>query len=129
MKVIKKYTRIICLFMTMLFFIQSCTIYNFKSSTLDEAVESKKRTKIVTKSGKRLRFKKILLVDNNYYGVKRKDSIMIATDDIRKIKVKNTTASIILSLTGIGVIIFIAVGIANFSPNIGFGDGTINAPN
>lgn len=105
-----KYSKIISKILVVIFLFQSCTIYNFKRSTLDEAVESKKRTKIVLKSGKRLRYKKVIKIDGHYYGIKKKDSISIQPEMIRKIKLKNKTASIISNVL-LGGFTLIVIGL------------------
>ncbi len=105
-----KYSKIISKILVVIFLFQSCTIYNFKRSTLDEAVESKKRTKIVLKSGKRLRYKKVIKIDGHYYGIKKKDSISIHPEMIRKIKLKNKTASIISNVL-LGGFTLIVIGL------------------
>ncbi|AXG69895.1 hypothetical protein KORDIASMS9_02123 [Kordia sp. SMS9] len=123
MKYFIKYSKIGTAIFTVLLLFQSCIIYNFKTYTLDEAVASEKRTKIVSKSGKRFRYKKIIQIDSAYYGLKRKDSVLLIPSEIRKIKLKNNTASLITSLTGISVILFLVIGIATFetsTPDVTF---------
>lgn len=98
----KKQIKSVALILTILVFFQSCSVYHHSTSTMDQAVQKQKKVMITRTDNSALYFKKIVLKDGNYYGVKKvKDSskeIQLIEKDIKSIKSKNVVLSTILSI-------------------------------
>lgn len=107
MRTIKNRIRLISVVLTCLMLFQSCRVYQRKQVSLDKAVAEKKRVKIKTRDGKKLKFKKIVLDGNAYYGLKKVKGkevrIPLKTNSLKSIRLHNKTLSIIYS-TGIGFV-------------------------
>lgn len=93
MKFIQKNCRITSVIMTFLFLCQSCTIYRGASSTLDEAVESKRKVRVHLLSGAKATYKKVIKKEDGYYGIIKKDTLLINSSNITRIQLKNRTLS------------------------------------
>ena len=98
-KTIKSLTKVI----SFLILFQSCvTVYKSESLTLNEANNIHIKTKVITKSGEKLKFKNIEFKNGIYYGVKKKkrQTIMIPLnqDDISEIKIKNRALSTVVNI-------------------------------
>jgi hypothetical protein len=75
---------------------QSCIVYQKTSVTLNQAIDQG-NAQVVTKAGKELEFKEIILKDNIYYGINRRSEISnIKLDSayIASIYLKNNGKSI-----------------------------------
>lgn len=111
MKTLKKQSRIFSLLLIVLLFFQSCQVYKSKSSTLDDAVVSKHRVKIHTKTGTKIKYKKIVQQDGMYYGLIKGDTIQIDIAKIDRLRLKNNSLSTIYTVLLSAITAFLAIGI------------------
>ena len=128
MKTIKIHLRVVAFFFSALILFQGCTVYKSANVTLDEAVKADTKVRIEKKNGERLKyFKVVVLDDGNYYGKKKEkwifNNIIIEENSIEKIQIKDKQASTIwtiaIPVVIIGVLIgAVAIGLerANFGP-------------
>ncbi len=105
MKAIKQQFKTAALFLSILILFQGCSVYHKGTITLDEAVQEQKKVKISGTNNQIMHFKKIVLKDGKYYGVKklndnRKD-VRLFDEYIKNIKSKNETMSIILTVLAV----------------------------
>jgi len=78
MKTIKIHLRVVAFFFSALILFQGCTVYKSANVTLDEAVKADTKVRIEKKNGERLKyFKVVVLDDGNYYGKKKKNGFLI----------------------------------------------------
>ncbi|MBC8753430.1 hypothetical protein H2O64_02025 [Kordia sp. YSTF-M3] len=115
MKTLKKQSRFFSMLLILLMLFQSCQVYKTKSSTIDEAVASKHRVKIHTKSGGKIKYKKIFKEDGVYYGLKRSDTLQVNISDIDRIRLKNRTLSTIYTVLLSSIASFLIIGFIQFS--------------
>ena len=111
MKTLKYKVKLFPLMMSMLLMFQSCvTVYKSGSLTLAEANDKHIKTKVVTKSGEKLKFKSIEFKNGIYYGVKKKKrqtiKIPLNQEDISEIKIKARALSTIVNIPIVSVYIF-----------------------
>ena len=112
MKTIKSIAKVLAI----LILFQSCvTVYKSGSLTLNEVNNIHIKTKVITKSGEKLKFKNIEFKNGIYYGVKKKkrQTIMIPLnqDDISEIKIKNRALSTVVNIPLVFVYILTVGGI------------------
>ena len=69
MKALKKWLKIIALFFTALILFQSCSAYK-TPITLEQAVQEKKKVKIITTTNNAFKYNYIVFEDGQFYGVK-----------------------------------------------------------
>jgi len=105
-----------CIVLTALLLFQSCRVYKKVPVTINEAVTSEKRIKIKTLDGNKLKFKRVVIVDGNYYGIKKVngklEKIPIDLNTIDTVREHNTTLSIIYGVTIAATIaLYISYGI------------------
>jgi len=96
---------------------QSCAIYHKQPRTLDEAVKSNRKVKVILTDGRKLKFDRLEIEAETIFGVQNikgeQQKTIISKNQIEEIQIKNkgasTTVSIILGL-GIftGIMAFIA---------------------
>ena len=110
MKTLKNYLKLVAVFFSALILFQGCTVY--KSTTIQQAVQTESKVKDRTKNGETFKFSRIGTEDGNYYGVSKgkREATKIALDEnsINTIKEKDKTLSTILSI-GIPVIIIVPI--------------------
>jgi len=127
MKAIKKQIKSVTLILSMLILLQGCTVYKSASVTLDQASKSEIKVKVETKSGEKLKFKRIGVEDGNYYGVKKvKGNIVKVPLDanyVNNVKLKDKTLSTILTIAF--PIAIITGGLIIFANNFSVGIGSI----
>lgn len=100
--------------LSLLILSQSCTVYKSANVSLDQAVNKEVKTKIVTTTGQRLKFKRIAIENGNYFGIKKSNGdlmkIPLKNDEIKNIHLKDNTMSTILTIAlPVGFIIITAV--------------------
>ena len=130
---VKKKVQPIGLALIALVLFQGCRVYSKEHTTLDKAVDTRKRVKMITSNGQKLKYQKIVLDNGSYYGVqnvKGKDVRMrIEPASVESLHLHNKTMSIIYG-TGIG---FIITGVVSGFIAIATYDGPIDiapqAPN
>ncbi len=84
------------LLMASLVLFQSCRVYHKANVSIDEAVKSEKRARLMTKEGEKLKFIKIIEDNGNYYGLKFKSAnVLIQPDNIDSLRLHDRTMSII----------------------------------
>ena len=110
MKTSKNYLRLVAVFFSALILFQGCTVY--KSTTIQQAVQTESKVKVRTKNGETFKFSRIGTEAGNYYGVSKRngETTKIALDEnsINTIKEKDKALSAILSI-GIPVIIIVPI--------------------
>ncbi len=84
--------------MFVLFFLQSCTEYQKKSVSIQDASVSKKPVLVIRKDDTRITLKKIVLQGSNYYGMLEEKGqiikIPIVESDIKTIRMLDQTTSL-----------------------------------
>ncbi len=128
MKTIKTYLKSISQILSVLILFQSCvTVYKSESLTLEEANDRHIKTKVVTKSGEKLKFKNIAFENGIYYGIKKQKrqiiKIPLDQEAISEIKIKNRALSTIVNipLVWVYVVTVAGLGIAIGGAGIGVG--------
>ena len=95
---------------------QGCTVYKSANVTLDEATKSETVVKVKTNNNRTQKFKRIVLDNGHYYGIRstyaKMNKIQIDTSKVEKIQLKDKTLSAILSV-GIPVGSIIGVIVLN----------------
>lgn len=117
MKSIKKITTSIASVFIILMMLQSCTVYNRASSSLDKAVLNKSKVKIITTNNDKIKLNYIKSENEAYYGVDKVKGkyVNIPIDETKiisvheKNKAKSTGATILTSLGIAGAIYVIVV--------------------
>jgi len=117
MKTFKKQVKSISFLLIGLILFQSCiTVYKSGSLTLEEANDRHIKTKVVTKSGEKLKFKNIEFKNGIYYGVKKKKrqiiKIPLDQEAISEIKIKDRTLSTIVNIPLIIAYVSTVIGLA-----------------
>lgn len=69
MKTIKRNMRWAAKILSILILLQSCTVYHSYKSSIDDAIASNNKVKIVLDSGEKHKFKKLNRNDNEVYGL------------------------------------------------------------
>ncbi|WP_111682106.1 hypothetical protein [Winogradskyella tangerina] len=104
MKNIKRCLKSTVISLSMLLLFQSCRVYHRTNVSIDKAVQEEKRVKLKTKDGQKLKFKRIVFEDGQYYGVKRKaNRTLIQPNELESIRLHDKTMSIIYGII-IGVV-------------------------
>lgn len=116
MKTINRKIKSIAKVLSILILFQSCvTVYKSGSLTLEEANDRHIKTKVVTKSGEKLKFKNIAFENGIYYGVKKKKrqiiKIPLDQEVISEIKIKNRTLSTIVNILSVWVYVVTVGGL------------------
>ena len=115
MKTTKWNIKSIAKVLAILMLFQSCvTVYKSGSLTLEEANDRYIKTKVVTISGEKLKFKNIEFKEGNYYGVKKEKrqviKIPLFQEAISEIKIKNRTLSTIVNIPLVFVYAMTVIG-------------------
>ena len=77
MKALKIYFKPVSYLLTFLILLQGCTVYKKQNISLEQAVETKGKVKLVTKTNDRHIFKYITNFNGEYYGIdKRKGEVI-----------------------------------------------------
>jgi hypothetical protein len=130
MKTIKKQIRISSLILALIIMLQSCTVYKSTNVSLEQASKNELKTKIVTSSNEKLKFKFIENKEGTYYGVKKikGDIVKIPLNEknIQKIVLKDKTLSLILTIAI--PLVLIVGGLAIGGSAVSSGDYTWNIP-
>ena len=95
------------LFVASLIIFQSCTVYQGKSVSLQEASQTRTKTKLRMRDGSIQRFQYIQPENQFFYGIKRVGyedvKFRVDADDIKSIRLVNKPASFTLSVLGIAI--------------------------
>lgn len=109
MKLYFKRINIIAIFLSFLVLGYSCVAYRSHGVSLDEAVASGDRSKVVNTVGESQNFKSIEKIDGHYYGVKLKggENVRTPLDEtkVRTVRLHNKTLSTILNISATSVIL------------------------
>jgi len=99
MKTINHFLRSIAFFLSCLIILQGCTVYKGTNLTLDDAVRSDGKVKVITNYDTKLKYKRVEMENNTFYGVKKvkgeevKDKLY--KEDLKTVKIKDKTLSTI----------------------------------
>ena len=89
--------------------LQSCVVYQKAPVPISESIE-KGKAKVITKTGTKFKFKNIILEDEKYFGIQGKNKILIGTEGISAIYLKDINKSETLgALIGVGFTVAIIV--------------------
>ncbi len=66
-----KYLRLFASILSIIFLLQSCSIYQSENLSLEKASKSTREVRITTNDGEKLKFKRIEEEDGDYYGLVR----------------------------------------------------------
>jgi len=142
MKTIRIYLKKISVFLILLMTLQSCVVYHSKIATVDEAIQSDNKVKIITDSNDIYKLHKLKIEDGQVYGVLKKGSetaerladqglikysdskyetILIKDSTIKEIYLKNKTLSTVLSIAipVVGIVVLLVVLYNTASNDIG----------
>ena len=108
MKTIKKQIKPIALLFGLLILLQSCSVY--KQASLEQAVNSEKKVKIITKTDDILKFQRIGFEDEKFYGFKKVKGEMVKIQldslGIKEVSQHDKTLSTVLTIAlPIGIIL------------------------
>ena len=94
----------------MLILLQGCTVYKSASVSLEQAALAQTKVKLETKSGEKLKFRRIGVENGNYYGVKKvKGNIVkvpLETNYIKSVKLKDEFQSTVTAISITLIIIY-----------------------
>lgn len=132
MKISIKRFRLTSLVLTILIVFQSCRVYKKNPITIDEAVKSERRIKIKTLDNNKFKFKRVIIEESNYYGIKRVngdlEKVPIMLNTIDNIRVHNKTMSIVYGSVIAIVISFVTIAAIAIG-SLDFGLGGLTSPN
>ena len=74
MKTVRNHLKLISLLLSFTFILQSCKVYQSKTVTVDEAVQSKNRVKIISNRNETYKFKVLQKENDQLFGVTKKNS-------------------------------------------------------
>ena len=135
MKTINDNLKLVSILLLIVFLFQNCVVYHSKTTTLDEAVHSGQRVKIITKNSNTYKFKSLQKKDGQLVGLLKKNSstvkkfdtfqdtikykhhfvpVLISENSIKEIHLKNKTLSTILSI-GIPVTIIGGIWVVGYN--------------
>ena len=101
-----------------LILLQGCTVYKKQNISLEQAVATKGKVKLVTKTNDRHKFKYITNVNGEYYGIdKRKGEVIkypLHEKDINTIRPKSKGQSIAITILAFSPLIYVAGGLILF---------------
>ncbi|MFP4845219.1 hypothetical protein [Winogradskyella sp. PE311] len=104
---IKNRVQTVSIFLICLVLFQSCRVYHRENVSLDKAVTEQKRVKIKTIDGQKMKFKKIVLDNRQYFGIEKIKGddvrILIDPNTIQSVRLHNKTMSIIYGI-GVGIV-------------------------
>lgn len=132
MKTLRLYLKKISIFFMFLITLQSCVVYHSKTATVDEAIQSDDKIKVITDSNDIYKLHKLKKEDGQIYGVVKKGSetakrlsdqglikysdskyetILLTENTINEIHLKNKTLSTVLSVAipVVGVVAIFAI--------------------
>ena len=126
----KRQLKKMAILLSALILFQSCiTIYKSRSTSLEEAVKLGANTKIIYNNGKKEKYKNIVLLNQEYYGLKRNgktNQFPLNKGTISKIKTKDTALSTIANIVLIPVGLTLIFIIGYSGPELGDG---LQSPN
>jgi hypothetical protein len=112
MKTIKKQIRITALALALVILIHGCSIYKSTPVSLEQAAKEEMDAKVYIKSGENFIFKRIVLEDGKYFGVKKEKGAVIKIplneQFIEKVKLEDKSWS---SIATIGLSIVSLLGL------------------
>lgn len=137
-----RFFRLLAIFMGVLMGLESCSIYHKSTASLDEAVDSQARTKLVMENNSVYKFRSIQEEDGEYYGLARKNSatakelgnaereikadhndklksFLINSESVKEVHLKNESLSTLVSIV---VPLFIALVSIVIVSDFDFGD-------
>lgn len=143
MKIIRLYLKKISIFLLFLITLQSCSVYHSKTATIDEAVRSNDKVKVITNSNDIYKLHKLKIEDGQVYGVLKKgtetaerladqglvkysdskyETILLKDSTIKEIYLKNKTLSTVLSIAipvvGVAVILIVLYNTTSFDSGL-----------
>jgi len=102
MKTLKICLKPISYLLTFLILLQGCTVYKKQNISLEQAVETKNKVKILTKENEKQKYDYVTTNNGEYYGTKKVNKELIKTpiqkENIKVIKTKNIASSIYVSI-------------------------------
>jgi len=140
MKTIRQHLKLISLFLAITFFIQSCSVYHTSDVTIDEAIVSNNKVKLISTQDSYV-FQDLQRENGNIYGITKKNSttakslssqitedtknsklvkILLTNEQLKRIHLENKTMSTLGTITIPVVIVGIILIIA--AESMSFGD-------
>ena len=138
MKTIRSFLKSISILLMVLITLQSCVVYYSETASVDEAVQSANRVKVVTTSNDIHKFKKLQKEDEKIYGITKANSstakkfsdqetteiigsknvsILLSDTQITEIYLKNKTMSTVLTVGAIvvpvGILVLVSINSVN----------------
>jgi len=138
MKTIRSYLKPISILLMFLITLQSCVVYHSKTASVDEAIQSANRVKVVSTSNDIYKFKNLQNEDEKIYGITKANSstakkfsdqetteimgsknvsILLSDTQINEIYLKNKTMSTVLTVGAIvvpvGILVLISINSVN----------------
>jgi hypothetical protein len=101
--------KLIALLLSVMVMMQGCGVYYKKPVSLDNAVQAAAPVKVTTNYDVEMQFKKVILKDGKYYGVKKRNSnsenVLLIENNITEVKLYNGTMTGILYVVIVPLII------------------------
>ena len=120
MKTLKIFIKPISYLLTFLILLQGCTVYKKQNISLEQAVATKNRVKLVTKENEKQKHLYVTTNNGEYYGTKKVNNeiiiIPLQEENIKNIRTVDKAASTIATLLtfSVGTLVFLG-GVALIS--------------
>lgn len=143
MKTIREYLKLVSLFLMFLITLQSCSVYHSKTASVDEAIRSDNKVKVITSSDDIYKFKKLQKESDQIYGVIKKGSstaerlydqgiikdnkskyvnLLLPENTIKEIHLKNKSLSTVLTIAipVVGLAAFLGIAYSTVDSGISY---------
>jgi len=139
MKTIREYLKLVSLFLIYLITLQSCSVYHSKTASLDEAIRSDNKVKVITSSDEIYKLQKLQKENDQIYGVIKKGSSTaerlydqgIIKDNKSKyvnlLLPKNTIKEIHLKNKSLSTVLTIAIPVVGLAALLGIAYSTVDS--
>ena len=141
MKAIRVYLKLISLFFMCLITLQSCSVYHSKTASVDEAIRSDNKVKVLTSSDEIYKLQKLQKKNDQIYGVIKKGSstaarlydqgiitdnkskyvtLLLPKDTIKEVYLKNKSLSTVLTIAipVVGLAVFLGIAYSTVDSGI-----------
>ena len=119
MKIIREHLQNTCYGLMFLVLFQSCVVYHKTPVTMEQAAADKIKTKIVLKDKSIEKFKYITYEDQHYFGTrvtgKGHVKIPIDVNDVSEVKIKDKTASIVVTVIPLAILTALVIAGSNYT--------------
>ena len=109
MKTLKQNFKLISYLLSFLILLQGCTVYHKQNNSLEQAVVTKDKVKLVTKENEKQKYVYVTQINEEYYGIKKVDGkptkFLLQEENIDILRTEDKVGSTVFSLLlGIAII-------------------------